>query len=69
MLILLQAADECFVHLDGLAFAAQWPAFFGEQFAHTFADAMGHKPSGAVRAEAEHAPKLMGAHAFLRGRH
>ena len=30
---------------------------------------MGHEPRGSIGTEAEHAPELMGTHAFLAGGH
>jgi hypothetical protein len=48
MLVLFQTADERFVNLDGLAFATERGALFGEQFAHPLADAMRHEPGGTV---------------------
>lgn len=67
--VLLKTANESFVNLDRLPFAAERASFFGEQFAHSFADTVGHEPRGAVAAKAEHPMKLQGTNALLAGGH
>src|ERR1700730_4109966 len=69
VLVPFLTADVGLVHLNRVAIAAKGAARFWEQFAHALTDAMGHKPRRAVAAEAEHAPKLMGADALLAGGH
>src|SRR3984893_18357378 len=58
-------ANICFVNLNNFVLAAQSARGLMAYVVHSFTNAVRHEPCGAVRAEAEHAPKLMRAHALL----
>src|SRR5271165_2303432 len=56
-------ADKGFVDFDDGTGATHWGEIASS---HALANAMGHKPSGLIGAEAEHTEQLMRAHALLR---
>src|SRR4051812_28327478 len=65
VLVLLQAADECLVNLNRLAFAAH--RLRNVRLAHAFADTVRHEPCRPIRTKAKLPPKLMGGHALFAG--